>query len=100
MGGVDANWQNGLPFGDDTYSVNCYYEPFDTANKGGNYDPHTQSTMVPPAFYVYKFVKQNAKDEYIHAWQIGKKDATDAYFQDTTGGDGFWLKVRPDGPPY
>jgi len=101
--GADAYWQNGLPFGDDTYRVNCYYdnEPFDIVNTfPGNYDPHTQSKMVPPTFYVYKFVKKNAGDEYIHGWQLGKKDSNDAEFQDTTGGDGFWLKVNPDGPLY
>jgi hypothetical protein len=101
--GVDANWQNGLPFGDKTYGINCYYdnEPFDILNKyPGSYDPHTQSTMVPPQLQVYKFVKKNSGDDYIHGWLIGKKDSSDAEFQDTTGGDGFWLKVRPEGPPY
>merc|ERR1712066_394404 len=56
--------------------------------------------MVPPTLYVYKFVKSNPSDEYIHVWQIGKKDAEDPKFVDTTGGDGFWLKARPEGPPY
>jgi len=101
--GVDANWQNGLPFGDETYGINCYYdnEPFDLVNRvPGSYDPHTQSPMVPPQLRVYKFVKKNAGDDYIHGWLIGKKDSSDAQFQDTTGGDGFWLKVHPEGPPY
>jgi len=82
--------------------VNCYYdnEPFDIVNKGGGYDPHTQSTMAPPTFYVYKFVKQGSGDEFIHVWQLGKKDTSDAQFVDTTGGDGFLLKARAEGPPY
>jgi len=101
--GTDANWQNGLPFGEQTYGVNCYYdnEPFDIVNKGGGYDPHTQSEMVPPQLQVYKFVKQNSDDAYIQGWLIGKKDSSDAEFQDTSGGDdGFWLKALPEGPPY
>merc|ERR1719401_1294617 len=101
--GVNANWKKGLPFGETTYGINCYYdnEPFDLVNAvPGGYDPHTQSQMTPPTLYVYKFVKSTSTDEYIHAWQIGKKDASDPKFVDTTGGDGFWLKARPEGPPY
>lgn len=101
--GNDGNWQKGLPFGSLTSSVNCYYdnEPFDIVNKvQGGYDPHSQSTMVPPQFRVYKFVKRRPQDEYIHGWILGEKEQQGGQFRDTTGRESFRLKVRPQGPPY
>uniref|UniRef100_A0A7S2VKX6 Uncharacterized protein n=1 Tax=Zooxanthella nutricula TaxID=1333877 RepID=A0A7S2VKX6_9DINO len=101
--GDSGNWRRGLPYGDSTYGVNCYYdnEPFDLVNrKPGGYDPHTESRMLPPQLQVYKLVKSKPTDTRIHGWLIGEKRASDSQFRDTTGGDGFWLEMRPEGPPY
>jgi hypothetical protein len=96
--GSNANYANGLPFGSITAQTKCYYdnEPWDGIIPGR----HNTSTLIPPAWEAYKFVKAKSSDTFITGWKIGYKyleDPSPTYISDATS---FRLEWVPGGAPY
>ena len=88
--GTKNNWQQQLPYGDNTYKTNCYYdnEPWDGLSKGTppGYKPHFTSSQIPPEWYAYKFEK-NDSDGSLFGYVIGQKlpeEGIAVVFQDIT----------------
>lgn len=105
--GDNANFYNGLPYGGETYQTDCYYdnEPWDILNQDQDqgYDPHLDSSLIPPVWTAYKFVKANEKDDFIKGYKLAwkKADESEPVTNPDLGKDeGFVLKWKNQKVPY
>lgn len=103
--GDNENFYNGLPYSKKTYQTNCYYdnEPWDILNKQPGYDPHTESSLIPPVWTAYKFVKASEEDQFIRGYKLAwkKSDESTPVTNPNLGKDeGFVLKWKNQNVPY
>ena len=69
--GDEGSWPFGLPYGDETYKVQCWAdnEPWDRGTTDGS-DTHFKSDAAPPAWKAMKFCKNGDK---LDLWTVYEK---------------------------